>query len=104
MEDNRGGLKTLIAVLAGYDSIKKNNDLVRVFHELYDNGEDRETLKEFHFLFTGGTFNRVVMGKADPEASQPERLHTMRDDVREFLLQECGVTVLPIERIAASQF
>jgi len=24
MEDNRGGLKTLIAVLAGFDSIKKN--------------------------------------------------------------------------------
>ncbi len=95
MEDNPGGLKTLIAVLAGYDSIKKNNDLVHVFYELYDNGEYRETLKEFHFLFTGGTFNRVVMGKADPEASQAERLRTMRDDVREFLLQECGVTVLP---------
>ena len=94
MEDNRGGLKTLIAVLAGYDSINKNNDLVHVFHELYANGEYRETLKEFHFLFTGGTFNRVVLGKSDPEALQTERLVTMRRDVREFLLQECGVTVL----------
>jgi len=53
MEDNRGGLKTLIAVLAGFDSIKKNNDLVQVFHELYDKGDNRETLREFHFLFTG---------------------------------------------------
>jgi hypothetical protein len=92
MEDSRGGLKTLIAVLAGYDSVKKNNDLVQVFHELYDSAEDRETLKEFHFFFTGGTFNRVVLGKAAPEVLQTERLQTMRDDVREFLLHECGVT------------
>ena len=94
MEDNEG-LKTLIAVLAGFDSIKKNNDLVQVFHELYDNSDNRETLREFHFLFTGGTFNRVVLGEADPEPLQTERLQPMRDDVREFLLEECGITVLP---------
>jgi len=95
MDDNRGGLKTLIAVLAGYDSIKKNNDLVRIFHELYDNGGNRETLRAFHFLFTGGTFNRVVLGEADPKTVDAEPLLKMRDDVREFLLQECGITVLP---------
>ncbi len=95
MEVNGGGFKTLVAVLAGYDSVTKNNELVRVFHDLCDNAEDRETLKEFHFLFTGGTFNRVVLGEAASEAPQTERLQPMRNDVREFLLQECGVTVLP---------
>jgi len=36
-----------------------------------------------------------VLGEADPEPLQTERLQPMRDDVREFLLQECGITVLP---------
>jgi methylglyoxal synthase len=52
-------------------------------------------LKEFHFLFEGGAFNGVVLGKTHPDALQTEPLHTMTEDVREFLLRECGVTVLP---------
>lgn len=52
--------KTLIAVLASHDSIVKNNELARVFEELYD--RDKNKLGKFHFVFTGGTFRRLILG------------------------------------------
>lgn len=51
-----GERRTVIAVLASHDSVRKNNELARLFEELTGKGENRDRLKEFHFLFTGGYF------------------------------------------------
>jgi len=85
--------KTPIAVLASHDSIEKNNDLARVFQELY-NADNGKKLKEFHFLFTGGTFSRLMLG-VDTNAPPRTELKPIEKDVKEFIIRECGVTVLP---------
>lgn len=85
--------KTLIAVLASHDSVKKNNDLARVFEQLY--AVDSEKLKEFHFLFTGGTFSRLVLGVDTAASPRIDGLEPIEDDVKEFIIRECGATVLP---------
>jgi len=61
--------KTFIAVLASRDSIVKNNELARVFEALYtydneniEKGKE-SLLKQFHFVFCGGTFSRLVRGR-----------------------------------------
>ncbi|MGZ4948694.1 MAG: hypothetical protein ACXV5D_06585 [Halobacteriota archaeon] len=89
------GAKTLIGVLAGHDSVRKNNDLIRLIHDLYDDPQDRALLKRFHFLFTTGTFRRVILGeRAEGTYGSDERLY-MRQAVREFMVHDCGITVLP---------
>lgn len=95
MTNEDDGRKTIIAVLAGYDSVKKNNDLIQVFQDLYNSPKDREVLQRFHFVFTEGTFHRVVAGDNHGEIHGEDTLRHMRDAVREFILRECGVTVLP---------
>lgn len=88
--------KTLIAVLASHDSDERNASLARVFDQLVAQSVDR--LRKFHFLFTGGTFRRVVLG--DPDRP---RITPVAPATRELLLENCtclpsreegGVTVL----------
>lgn len=82
--------KTLIAVLASHDSVQKNNELADLFEELYD--QDNGSLGAFHFIFTGGTFSRVILGK---DTVVPERrdLKSIREDVSKFI--GSNATVLP---------
>ena len=61
--------KTLIAVLASHDSWVKNSELALVFKTLYERdkkihgkSEDKYLLGKFHFVFTGGTFKRLMCG------------------------------------------
>jgi len=87
--DNR---KTLIAVLASHDSISKNNELTEVIEELFD--KDKNKLGEFHFLFTGGTFGRLVLGKdTNTRLSNEPLLKPLRREVAEFI--ESRATTLP---------
>jgi hypothetical protein len=87
--------KTLIAVLASHDSVGKNNELARIIEELYD--KDKGKLGEFHFLCTGGTFNRLVLGKDTADPPRPEiESNRIRADVRDFI--ESLITVLPDRR------
>ncbi|MCR4319137.1 MAG: methylglyoxal synthase [Candidatus Brocadiaceae bacterium] len=88
--------KTLIGVFASYDSITKNNQLARTIENLYEMNKER--LKNFHFIFTGGTFNRVVLGSDKDKGINP-----VKKEVVEFLLKnstripsrrEGGVTTL----------
>ncbi|MDI6810902.1 MAG: hypothetical protein QMD80_04400 [archaeon] len=105
--------KTLIAVLASHDSIIKNNELARVFERLHDT--NHELLGKFHFVFTGGTFRRLMLRKDDrvaPDADkceyppkledQAKYIYPIRDDVRNFLLnpdkEGPNVTVLPDQK------
>jgi len=59
--------KTLIAVFASHDSAVKNNELARIFEELYHrddgNSDEDRLLGRFHFLMSGGTFSRLIRGQ-----------------------------------------
>jgi methylglyoxal synthase len=84
--------KTLIAVLASHDSTAKNNEMAHVIEELHKN--HRKVLREFHFVFTGGTFQRLVEGK-DTQSPARTELRPLSKKAGLFLKNECGVTILP---------
>ena len=65
--------KTLIGVLASHDSEEKNKELAEVFVDLY-NSPNKTTLENFHFVFTGGTFDRIVMGYRPQNFSQAQQI------------------------------
>ncbi len=89
------GAKTLIGVIAGHDSVSKNNDLIRLLRDLYDDPRDRALLRKFHFVFTKGTFRRVVLGEHTEGTYGSSRLQRLPHNAREFMLHDCGVTVVP---------
>lgn len=74
--NNQG--KTLIGILASHDSIKKNNELARLFEELYKQDEERKKqgkdklLDKFHFVLTGGTFQRLLLDKDTEKRTDEE--------------------------------
>ncbi len=89
------GAKTLIGVLAGHDSVSKNNDLIQLLRDLYDDPKDRALLSKFHFVFTEGTFRRVIFGEHTGGTYGSDHPQRLPQDVSEFLLHDCGITVLP---------
>lgn len=92
--------KTLVAVLASHDSDMKNKELRGVFKDLYREDQKREKrgekrlLPEFHFVFTGGTFARLVLGH-HPGDPNKKFLYPLHNQVKKLLLKEAGITVLP---------
>lgn len=89
-------VKTLIGVLASHDSPNgKNKELAELFVELYQG--DRHKLGEFHFLFTGGTYDRIILGigrNAFPIPDQTVRDFVKMNSTRLPAFGEGGVTVL----------
>jgi methylglyoxal synthase len=93
--------KTLVAVLAGHDSVQKNNELARTIEDLYR--KDEKLLGQFHFLVTGGTFSRLMLGKDtqipsrinDTVKHDPEKITPLEESTCNFIRSTCGVTVLP---------
>jgi methylglyoxal synthase len=55
--------RTMIGVLASHDSSAKHKELVETLQILFDNR--REYLEKFHLVFTGGTFDRLILGKSE---------------------------------------
>jgi methylglyoxal synthase len=51
-------------------------------------------LSRFHFLFTGGTFKRILLERRLPG----REIIPIKDDVQNFIIEKCGVTVLPDQR------
>lgn len=89
-------LKTLIGVLASNDSLEKNEALADVFREAYKNESLRETLTNFRFVFTGGTYNRLIRGDRVDVINVPlEIKYHLDDDIKKFLHNECGIIRLP---------
>lgn len=86
------GPKTLIGILASHDDIGRNNDLARLFEALWR--ENSRRLKEFHFIFTGGTFRRIVL-REDTQTPQRTELKPIRRNsgLSEFLKHNS--TILP---------
>jgi hypothetical protein len=92
--------KPLIGVLASHDSLEKNRDLAELFVRLYH--KDPARLEKFHFVFTGGTFDRVVLGTT-PVGTPPQYVPIQDSAVRDFVKRnstrlptfiEGGVTIL----------
>lgn len=94
VKEDKMARTTLVSVLASHDSNKKNNELARLFEELYK--EDKEKLGQFHFVFTGGTFNRLIKGKKttpDARDEKEEPLKPIKPPVKDFIRKR--TTVLP---------
>ncbi len=85
--------KTLIALLASHDNWQKNDELARTIERMFD--KDKNNLKGFHFVFTGGTFRRLMREGDLSKERDLNEYSGLRNDVKDCLLKECGVTVLP---------
>lgn len=71
--------KTLIGILASRDSERKNSELAEILAWFYD--QDQAKLAAFHLVFTGGTFDRLVLGKQ----SQGFSCDSLTGDAAEFI-------------------
>jgi len=67
--------KTLIGVLASRDAAKPNNDLIKIFNQLHTT-EYLHKIDGFHFIFTGGTYDRFLnhIGNKDIPENELEEL------------------------------
>lgn len=91
--------KTLIGVLASHDSQDKNIELAQLFDSLYalDQSQGQNRLGKFHFVLTGGTFDRIVLAQGNNACAIPDL--TARNFVRDNstrlpTFNEGGVTIL----------
>lgn len=84
--------KTIIAVLASHDDPTVNGSLIQLFDAAWKNKQWKHSLERFQFLFTGGTYVRVV--ERSPN-SLPYQYDPVKPATCEWLKNECGVTVLP---------
>lgn len=81
--------KTLIGVLASHDDARPNQRLASIFTHIFEQST-RSRLERFHFVFTGGTHDRLFFGnQIDPTVP------ALRHEVAEWLRSGCGVTRLP---------
>lgn len=68
MSENVKKPRTLIGVLASHDDSRPNRDLIAVYTHIFKNDDLRTLIeKNYHFLFTGGTYKRVLKGNDDPK-------------------------------------
>ena len=79
--------KTLIGVLASHDDDDINNTLARLLEHLHHQNSGH--LSHYHFLFTGGTFDRIIEGIKKPNVVPVD------PTTRGFLKSKCGLTRLP---------
>lgn len=87
--------KTMIGVLTSRDEEdpggrNKNTALVALFNQFYSDLTVRDKLKRFAFVFTGGTYDRVILGSARDSGVMPVDSRT-----KDWLEGECGVIRLP---------
>ena len=82
---NQHDEKTFIGVLASHDDDNANNKLAILFDELIK--RDPQRLKQFRFVFTGGTFDRIILGRV-PKKS---KIVPVSKTTKDFLCCECGI-------------
>ena len=78
--------KTIIGVLASHDDVRINQSLVELFNWLCFRKPNE--LKQFQFIFTGGTFDRIIKGE-ETSGITPVTAHSFK------ILNDCGITRLP---------
>ncbi|HYU32428.1 MAG TPA: methylglyoxal synthase [Thermoanaerobaculia bacterium] len=87
--------KTLIGVLASHEDERRHDELVELLDTLvHDRPADE--LEPFAFVFTGGTYRRLLFGKNPPENCRHKS--GVAEPTRKFLLEKCGVIRLPQHR------
>jgi hypothetical protein len=89
--------KTIIGVLASHDDKDVNCSLVRLFNSLAkgkDGLQGKAQLIEDHyrFVFTGGTYQRIIEGKRWPE---DDRAANWDQDTASWLRLRCNALSLP---------
>ena len=96
-------MKTVIGVLSSHDDPDVNKDLAQVLAWAHKHKQDRVKLDQFHFLFTGGTFNRVVLGHSFEVQGKPYTTPIPDQEAQNFVRQRStrlpgyakgGVTIL----------
>lgn len=81
--------RTLIGVLASRDSPERNRALAGVLKEAATKAE----MKDFAFVFTGGTYKRMFAGWEDESGKKQKAL--LPPKIQKLLKERCGVIVLP---------
>ncbi len=85
-------MKTIIGVLAAHDSWEPNERLHDTFEELWKHPK-RDRLDNYHFVFSGGTFSRLVLGTTPIKRPSGKTVSPLSNRVTRDLLRQC--TVLP---------
>jgi hypothetical protein len=93
MEETR----TCIGVLTTHDDPWVNTNLVKLFDE-FCVGKNVEVIEKYHFIFTGGTFDRIIRG-VDKNKGEDSIQPVDDSSTRKILLSKCGVTRLPSEKV-----
>jgi len=83
--------KTLIGVLASHEDGRRHDELVELLNELVEKYPG--ILSQFAFVFTGGTFKRILFGVHCPKGCKHKG--GVAEPTRKFLLDACGVIRLP---------
>lgn len=95
--------KTLIGVLASHDSQERNEALADVFREAY--ARDKNLLSKFRFVFTGGTYERLIQGKRIHGTIKGKIKYLLSRKIVNFLHNECGIVrLLPTEEGGITMF
>lgn len=81
--------KTIIGVLTSHDDQKVNTTLSSIFEYLYKTNNLRDVIQEFHFVFTGGTYDRLFNGNNDL------KLPPLKNETKRWLTNSCSTTRLP---------
>lgn len=87
--------KTLIGLLASHDSPSKNEALANIFRYAYGDSDLRRLLTNFRFIFTGGTYKRLILGAQAQGAATTTVSYCISDEIAQFLHDKCGVIRLP---------
>ncbi len=87
--------KTLIGVLASHDSSSKNEALANIFRDAWNDPNLRKILTNFRFVFTGGTYRRLIGGDQIHGATTTRVHHKLSDKISRFLHNHCGIIRLP---------
>ena len=87
--------KTLIAILSSHDDDDKNQKLIDLLNEICNDENYKKILDDYWFVFTGGTFERIMTGYGNVKPISISTKNFLR--TRTILLpkyQEGGVTIL----------
>jgi len=87
--------KTLLFALASHDDDGVNRRLVETLEHLHQEYAAAAWCHEFALVLTGGTYDRVFHGLADPEDKTKLKVHPVGLHTREWLHQTLGVLRLP---------
>ena len=87
--------KTLIAILSSHDDDDKNKKLIDLLDEICSDKYYRTVLENYWFVFTGGTYDRIINGTENVKpVSTPTKDFLKSRTICLPKYQEGGVTIL----------